>query len=145
VGGCLLGGVRPLGRVQRLAADPGRVRPGPVDQPSGSNGDQPSSRRVGHPVDGPLDSSRLGGVLQRLLAVAEIAVPAQQRPEDVRRLTAEQLAVGLQLRHHLLELGVQPGADVGGQCLVGREVVTRRVTPGLRVRVDQDDVLHRAS
>lgn len=41
-----------------------------------------------------------------------------------------------------VELGIHLFALFGGQCLVLGDVVARGVTPGLRVGVDQDEVLH---
>ena len=83
LGGDLLHRVRPPRRIQRFAADPGRVRPDPVDQPPRSNRNQPGPRLVGYTVDWPPGGGHLGRVLQRFLAIPEIPVPAQQRTEDV--------------------------------------------------------------
>ncbi len=79
---------------KRLAAAPGRVRTPHFGQPPGRDRGQPAARIRGHTVDRPPLGRRQQRLLHSILrideGVAEFAVPAHQRAEDLRRQLAQQ-------------------------------------------------------
>ena len=83
-----LGGYEVDGR--GLLVPPGGLAPAPVDEPSGGHRDQPAARAVGYPLGRPLQRGREQRLLDRVLGGAEVAVPADQRGEGLRRDLAQQ-------------------------------------------------------
>jgi hypothetical protein len=61
-----------------------------IDQPAGRNGHQPATRIGRAAFGGPLGSSGQQCFLRSVLAQVELAVPAHERAEDLRRKLAQQ-------------------------------------------------------
>ena len=65
-----------------------------VDQPPGRDGHQPAARAVGHSLGRPLHGGGRRRLLHGVLAPLELAVPADQHAEDLRRELAQQVLDG---------------------------------------------------
>jgi hypothetical protein len=85
---------RRLGRDRALPLAAGVVAAHLVDQPPGGDGHQPAARAVGHALGRPLHGGGEHGLLDGVLASLELAVPAHQPAEDLRRELAQQVLDG---------------------------------------------------
>jgi hypothetical protein len=73
-----------------LAALPGLFLPEEIGQAARGHRDQPRARVVRHPLGGPLGGRRDHGFLHRVLGGVEVAVPAYDRAEGLRRELTQQ-------------------------------------------------------
>ena len=85
---------RRLGGDRRLALAARVVTAHLVDQPPGRDRHQPAARAVGHPLGRPLHGGGRRRLLHGVLAPLELAVPAHQPAEDLRRELAQQVLDG---------------------------------------------------
>ena len=90
---------REQGRCLRLALAPRRVAADLVGQAAGRDRDQPAPRVVRQALLGPLERGGQERLLDRVLAVVELAVAPDQRAEDLRRELAKQALDALERRH----------------------------------------------
>ena len=74
-----------------LAPPPGRLTPQYLDPPPRGDRDQPTARILRYAVARPLHRRRQQRLLHGVLARVELAVPADQRAQDDRRLRAQHL------------------------------------------------------
>jgi hypothetical protein len=70
---------------------PDAVGAPPVDQRAAGHGQQPGARPVGYAVSQPLHRGGEQRLLYGILTRVELAVPAHQRAEDLRRVQAQQV------------------------------------------------------
>src|ERR1700682_5672115 len=74
-----------------LSPSSGALTPPLIDHASGGDGDQPSSRVVGHSLLGPLLRRVEQRLLHRVLTGIELPVAVHQNAEDLRRQLAQQV------------------------------------------------------
>ena len=76
-----------------LAGPPGLLGAQEIDQPTGTDGDQPRHGVLRPPLVGPLARRVEQRLLDRVLGRVEVPVTTDQRSEDLRRALAQQVLV----------------------------------------------------